>query len=93
MESKKDGSCAIQKPSLSRLISFFSLSLTWGTILDLKLSFLPQSIVWRELLEGKVMQPHFNLFELPTVSTFILVKKKDDLENLFTEQISKYYFG
>lgn len=60
---------------------------------DLGVSFLPHSIVRRELLEGKVMQPHFDLFELPTVSTFIIVKKKGDLENLFIEQISKFYFG
>lgn len=60
---------------------------------DLGVSFLPHSIVRRELLEGKVMQPHFDLFELPTVSTFIIVKKKGDLEKLFIDQISKYYFG
>jgi len=60
---------------------------------DLGVSFLPHSIVRRELLEGKVMQPLFDLFELPTVSTFIIVKKKGDLEKLFIDQISKFYFG
>ncbi|MCZ8535146.1 LysR family transcriptional regulator [Psychrobacillus psychrodurans] len=60
---------------------------------DLGVSFLPHSIVRRELLEGKIMQPHFDLFDLPTVSTFIILKKKGDLEKLFIEQISKYYFG
>ncbi len=60
---------------------------------DLGVSFLPHSIVRRELLEGKIMLPHFDLFDLPTVSTFIILKKKGDLEKLFIEQISKYYFG
>lgn len=59
----------------------------------LGISFLPHSIVRRELIEGKMMQPHFDLFELPTVSTFIIVKKKGVLEEEFISQISKYYFG
>ncbi|MER2170037.1 MAG: substrate-binding domain-containing protein, partial [Psychrobacillus psychrodurans] len=59
----------------------------------LGISFLPHSIVRRELIEGKMMQPHFDLFELPTVSTFIIVKKKSELEEEFISQISKYYFG
>ncbi|WP_431029647.1 tyrosine-type recombinase/integrase [Lysinibacillus sp. LZ02] len=33
MESKKDGPCAIQEPSLSCVISFFTVSLTIGTTL------------------------------------------------------------
>ncbi|SES12178.1 LysR family transcriptional regulator [Psychrobacillus sp. OK032] len=59
----------------------------------LGVSFLPHSIVRRELIEGKIMQPHFDIFELPSVSTFIIVKKKGDLEKEFIERISKYYFG
>nr|WP_255475387.1 substrate-binding domain-containing protein [Psychrobacillus sp. AK 1817] len=59
----------------------------------LGVSFLPHSIVRRELIEGKMMQPHFDLFDLPTVSTFIIVKKKSVLEEEFIAQISKYYFG
>lgn len=59
----------------------------------LGVSFLPHSIVRRELIEGRLMQPHFDLFDLPTVSTFILVKKKGELEKEFIKQISNYYFG
>jgi LysR family transcriptional regulator, repressor for citA len=59
----------------------------------LGVSFLPHSIVRRELIEGRLMQPHFDLFELPTVSTYILVKKKGELEEEFIEQILNYYFG
>lgn len=59
----------------------------------LGVSFLPHSIVRRELIEGKIMQPHFDLFELPSVSTFILVKKQGDLENEFIDRMSTYYFG
>ncbi|MFJ7932806.1 LysR family transcriptional regulator [Sporosarcina sp. NPDC096371] len=59
----------------------------------LGVSFLPHSIVRRELIEGKLMQPHFNLFNLPTVSTYIIVKKKGELEEEFIDQIARYYFG
>lgn len=59
----------------------------------LGVSFLPHSIVRRELIEGKIMQPHFDLFDLPSVSTFIIVKKKGTLEEEFINQISKYFFG
>lgn len=59
----------------------------------LGVSFLPHSIVRRELIEGRLMQPHFDLFELPSVSTYILVKKKGELEEEFINQISNYYFG
>lgn len=59
----------------------------------LGVSFLPHSIVRRELIEGKIMQPHFDLFELPSVSTYIIVKKKGDLEKEFIDRISTYYFG
>ncbi|MCM3711691.1 LysR family transcriptional regulator [Sporosarcina luteola] len=59
----------------------------------LGVSFLPHSIVRRELTEGRLMRPHFDLFQLPTVSTFILVKKKGELEEDFIREISAYYFG
>lgn len=59
----------------------------------LGVSFLPHSIVRRELIEGRLIQPHFDLFELPTVSTFIIVKKRGELEEEFINQISNYYFG
>lgn len=56
-------------------------------------SFLPHSIVRRELTEGRLMRPHFNLFELPVVSTFILVKKMGRMEEEFIKGISMFYFG
>lgn len=59
----------------------------------LGVSFLPHSIVRRELIEGKMIQPHFDLFELPSVFTYIIVKKKGDLEKEFIDRISTYYFG
>ncbi|MEH7236961.1 LysR family transcriptional regulator [Bacillus sp. JJ1562] len=59
----------------------------------LGVSFLPHSIVKRELIEGRLMQPYFDLFKLPTVSTYILVKKKGELEEEFIHLISQYYFG
>ncbi|MBY0121647.1 LysR family transcriptional regulator [Bacillus sp. S/N-304-OC-R1] len=59
----------------------------------LGISFLPHSIIRRELIEGRLMQPHFDLFPLPTVSTFIIVKRKGKIEQEFIDLISKYYFG
>ncbi|GEN83022.1 HTH-type transcriptional regulator CitR [Sporosarcina luteola] len=59
----------------------------------LGVSFLPHSIVRRELMEGRLMRPHFDLFDLPTVSTFILFKKKGALEEEFIRGISGVYFG
>ncbi|MEH7222863.1 LysR family transcriptional regulator [Bacillus sp. JJ1566] len=59
----------------------------------LGVSFLPHSIVKRELIEGRLMQPYFDLVKLPTVSTYILVKKKGELEKEFIHLISQYYFG
>lgn len=59
----------------------------------LGVSFLPHSIVKRELIEGKLIQPHFDLFQLPDVATYIIVKKKGELEEEFIQLISKYYFG
>ncbi|MDI2588845.1 LysR family transcriptional regulator [Psychrobacillus sp. NEAU-3TGS] len=58
----------------------------------LGVSFLPHSIVRRELIEGKMMQPHFDLFELPSVSTYLIVKRQGDLEIDFIDRISTYYF-
>jgi len=59
----------------------------------LGVSFLPHSVIRRELIEGKMMQPHFDLFALPSVFTYIIVKKTGELEKEFIDQISTYYFG
>lgn len=59
----------------------------------LGVSFLPHSIVRRELIEGKLMQPYFDLFDLPSVSTFVLYKTKGEIEEEFMEALSGHYFG
>ncbi|ALC87366.1 transcriptional regulator [Bacillus sp. FJAT-22090] len=59
----------------------------------LGISFLPQSIIKRELTEGRVMNVPFELFPLPKVKTFLLLKNRGDLEQEFIEKISNYYFG
>lgn len=56
-------------------------------------SFLPQSIIKRELIEGRVMNIPFDLFPLPKVKTFLLLKNTGELEQEFIEKISNYYFG
>ena len=59
----------------------------------LGISFLPHSIVRRELLEGRLMNVHFDLFELPEIPTFVLLKKQGDLETEFIQLLSSHYFG
>jgi LysR family transcriptional repressor of citA len=56
-------------------------------------SFLPKSIVKRELLEGRVMSIPFDLFPLPEVKTFLLLESLGELEKEFIKKISQYYFG
>lgn len=59
----------------------------------LGISFLPHSIVRRELLEGRLINVHFDLFELPKVTTYAVVKKKGNLEKEFIQLLSSHYFG
>lgn len=59
----------------------------------LGISFLPHSIVRRELLEGRLMNVHFDLFELPKVTTYVIVKKQGELEKEFIQLLSSHYFG
>lgn len=55
-------------------------------------SFLPKSMVRRELVEGRLMEAHFDLFPLPTVSTYFLTKQMGALEQDFVERIQSIYF-
>ncbi len=55
-------------------------------------SFLPKSIVRRELLEGRLMEAHFDLFPLPEVSTYFLTKHMGVLEQDFMRRIQSVYF-
>lgn len=59
----------------------------------LGVSFLPHSIVRRELLEGRIMNVHFDLFNLPKVTTYAIVKNKRELEQEFINLLSTHYFG
>ena len=59
----------------------------------LGISFLPHSIVRRELLEGRLMNIDFDLFELPKVTTYVVVKNQSVLEQEFIDLLSTYYFG
>ena len=55
-------------------------------------SFLPKSMVRRELLEGRLMEVHFDLFPLPAVSTYFLTKHMGMLEQDFMRRIQSVYF-
>ena len=59
----------------------------------LGVSFLPKSMVRRELIEGRLMDAHFNLFPLPTVSTYFLAKHMGELEKEFLQRIQSVYFS
>lgn len=55
-------------------------------------SFLPKSMVRRELIEGRLMEAHFDLFTLPVVSTYFLAKQMGALERDFLQRIQSVYF-
>lgn len=55
-------------------------------------SFLPKSMVRRELVEGRLMEAHFELFPLPVVSTYFLTKHMGILEKEFMRRIQSVYF-
>lgn len=59
----------------------------------LGVSFLPKSMVRRELIEGRLMDAHFDLFPLPEVSTYFLVKEMGGLEREFLDRIQKVHFS
>lgn len=55
-------------------------------------SFLSKSMVRRELVEGRLMEAHFELFPLPVVSTYFLTKHMGALEEDFMRRIQSVYF-
>lgn len=59
----------------------------------LGVSFLPRSMVRRELIEGRLMDAHFDLFPLPVVSTYLLTKEMGELEQEFLRRIQAVYFS
>lgn len=59
----------------------------------LGVSLLPHSIVRRELLEGRLMSVPFELFDLPKVSTYAMMKQQDALSEAFLSVIRRSYFG
>ncbi|MDN7243029.1 LysR family transcriptional regulator [Planococcus sp. N028] len=59
----------------------------------LGVSFLPKSMVRRELIEGRLMDIHFDLFPLPVVSTYLLAKEMGELEQEFLKRIQSVYFS
>lgn len=59
----------------------------------LGVSFLPKSMVRRELIEGRLMDAHFDLFPLPIVSTYLLAKEMGELEREFLKRIQSVYFS
>ena len=59
----------------------------------LGVSFLPRSMVRRELIEGRLMDAHFDLFPLPEVSTYLVVKEMGALEQEFLQRIQSVYFS
>ncbi len=58
----------------------------------LGVSFLPKSMVRRELIEGRLMEAHFDLFALPSVATYFLSRTMGELEEDFLKRIRSVYF-
>lgn len=58
----------------------------------LGVSFLPKSVVRRELLEGRLIEAPFQLFPLPVVSTYLVAKEMDELTEEFIKRIQSVYF-
>ncbi|KYG58600.1 LysR family transcriptional regulator [Planococcus maritimus] len=58
----------------------------------LGVSFLPRSMVRRELIEGRLMEVRFDLFPLPTVATYFLARSMGELEKDFLSRIQSVYF-
>ncbi|TWT24923.1 LysR family transcriptional regulator [Planomicrobium sp. CPCC 101110] len=59
----------------------------------LGVSFLPRSMVRREMIEGRLMDAHFDLFPLPVVSIYMLAKEMGELEQDFLKRIQAVYFS
>lgn len=58
----------------------------------LGVSFLPKSMVRRELIEGRLMEARFDLFPLPTVATYFLSLSMGELEKDFLSRVQSVYF-
>lgn len=58
----------------------------------LGVSFLPKSMVRRELIEGRLMEARFDLFPLPTVATYFLSLSMGELEKDFLSRLQSVYF-
>ncbi len=59
----------------------------------LGVSFLPRSMVRRELMEGRLLEVPFEMFSLPTAATYFISKDMGDLEKEFLERIQTVYFS
>ncbi|MGP4107126.1 LysR family transcriptional regulator [Virgibacillus sp. L01] len=56
-------------------------------------SFLPKSIVNREIIEGRLMKIPVFFMELPTASMYIIYKYEHEIESEFVKFISDFHFS
>ncbi|MCF6409328.1 LysR family transcriptional regulator [Pseudalkalibacillus salsuginis] len=56
-------------------------------------SFLPQSTVKRELLEGRILEVHAGMLELPVAYTYLIQKETTEEMERFITFINQYHFG
>ncbi len=59
----------------------------------LGVSFLPRSMVRRELIEGRLLEAPFDLFSLPEVVTYFVCKEMGELEKEFLGRMQAVYFS
>jgi len=77
-----------------RTVKVSQASITKRFVQDgLGVSFLPHSIVRRELLEGRLITIPFSLFDLPKVSTYAVMQEEGTLERAFLNELENRYFG
>lgn len=56
-------------------------------------SFLPKSIINREIIEGRLMEIPVFFIELPTASMYIIYKYEHEIESEFVKFISDFHFS
>ncbi|PAV29430.1 hypothetical protein CIL05_11220 [Virgibacillus profundi] len=78
-------------------LKFMKVNQTYATkrfVLEgIGVSFLPKSIINRELLEGRLMEVSVPFIEIPTASMYIIYKFEHQLESDFVSFISNYHYS
>lgn len=89
----------IKKQLTNRLVSYKFMKVNQSHITKrfvlegIGVSFLPKSIINREIMEGRLLEVPVNFIKIPTASMYILHKYEHEIESDFVKFVSNYYFG